>query len=280
MLSARLVVTLLLSQYVRSHVVKDDPTSQCVWWHDSTLITFQQHADGNPETPGETEFAAITAAFATWGRQLDACGSLHFEEGPRATSRQVKNDQTRLVLFRQVDCNDVMPACNDPSQCGNERDCWEHANGALAITSTFYDVTSGQMMDADIEFNTPQFIFTTVDAPVCVAPNFNVGCVATDVQDTATHEIGHLLGLGHSPAASSTMNARAVPGELNKRVLDDDSKKFVCDVYPAGKAARSCLLPAYDGWCCAPRPWSMARWPTIRCRCSRTRRCARSRMAA
>ena len=43
------------------------------------------------------------------------------------------------------------------------------------------------------------------------------------------------------------MNAQAVPGELNKRVLDADSKQFVCDVYPPGKASRACLLKPFDG---------------------------------
>ena len=149
MMSAKLVVALLLSQYVRSHVDKNDPTSQCVWWHDGTLISFQQSAAGNPETPGETEFAAVTAAFATWGRQLDACSSLHFDEGARSSSRTVRDD-TPLVLFRQVDCDNVVPACANPGDCGNERDCWEHANGALAITTTFYDAISGQLTDADL----------------------------------------------------------------------------------------------------------------------------------
>ena len=157
------------------------------------------------------------------------------------------DDGVSLVLFRQIDCDKLVPACSSPSSCGNERDCWEHANGALAITTTSYDRTTGRITDADIELNTPGFIFSTVDAPPCVSPNFNVGCVASDVQNTVTHEVGHVLGLGHSLSPSSTMNARAVPTELNKRVLDADSKKFICEVYRPGLEEQGCVVPAYGG---------------------------------
>ena len=247
MLTAQLVTTLVLSQFVRSHVVRDDPTSQCLWWKENTVITFEQSSLGNPETPGDSEYFAVTAAFASWSQQLAACGSLRFEEQARADNRLIADDGRTLVLFRQEDCDELTPTCSTPRSCGNERDCWQHANGALAITTTTYDPVTGRISDSDIELNTPRFIFTTVDSPPCVAPLFDVSCVASDVRNTLTHEVGHVVGLGHSPASNSTMNASAQPGETSKRVIDADSRKFICDVYPAGKPSRSCLLPAYDG---------------------------------
>ncbi|MDP1829994.1 MAG: myxosortase-dependent metalloprotease, MXAN_2677/MXAN_2678 family [Archangium sp.] len=245
MLSAQVVVALVLTQYVRSHVDRDDPSSPCLWWQENSVIAVEQSTPGNPETMG-TEFAAVSAALATWGAPMEACGSIRFDELPRTPSRVVAEDGRNVVLFRLVDCNDVMPACSSPATCGNQRDCWEHANGALAITSTFYDHATGRISDSDVEFNTPGFLLTTVDSPVCVAPNFNLTCVASDIQNTMTHEAGHLLGLTHSPDPASTMALRAVPGELSKRVLDADSTRFICNVYPAGKAARGCQ-EAFDG---------------------------------
>lgn len=247
MLGAPLLVSLLLSQYVRSHVDRDDPSSQCLWWKENSVIVIQQSSIGNPETPGETEYFAATAAFATWSQQLIACSSLRFEEHPRTDMRAIADDALTLVLFRQVDCDDVMPACRSPPSCGNDRDCWQHANGALAITTTTYDPNSGRISDSDIELNTPRFTFTSVDSPPCVPPIFNTNCVASDVQNTLTHEVGHVLGLGHSPDPNSTMSASAQPGETSKRSLDADSKQFVCDVYPEGRPSRLCVIPAYDG---------------------------------
>ena len=241
-----LLTSLVLSQYVRSHVVRDDPTSQCLWWHDSTVIPVEQSSTGNAETPGETEFFAITASFASWSRELVACGSLRFEERARVDKRTIADDGTTTVLFRQVDCDSVM-GCENPKTCGNENDCWEHADGALAITTTTFDPGTGRISDSDIELNTPRFIFTTVDSPPCIPPLFDTNCVASDVQNTVTHEVGHVLGLGHSPDPASTMSERAQPGEISKRSLDRESKQFICDTYPAGKPARTCKIPAYDG---------------------------------
>ena len=70
-----LVVTLLLSQYVRAQVDRNNPASQCLWWKDGSVIAVQQSVAGNPETPGDTEFTAVSAAFATWSRQLESCGT-------------------------------------------------------------------------------------------------------------------------------------------------------------------------------------------------------------
>ena len=248
MLTAKVVVAVLLSQYVRTRVDKNDPTSQCLWWKEGSALQLEQSDVGNPETPGETEFTATTAAYGTWARELARCGNLTFEELPRSASRKIADDGKTLVLFRQVDCDKVMnPACTDPTSCGNERDCWEHSNGALAITTTSFDPNTGRISDSDIELNTPGFIFTTVDAPRCVEPFFDVTCVASDVQNTLTHEFGHVLGLGHSPDGASTMFSGSAPGELSKRSLDSDSKQFVCDVYPKGQPTRTCKLVAFDG---------------------------------
>lgn len=247
MLTAKVLTALLLSQYVRSRVDRNDPTSQCLWWKEGTVIVMEQSSVGNPETPGETEYFAISQAFARWSAQLTACGSLRFEERPRVESRDISDDGKTLVVFRQIDCDDLMPTCSNPRTCGDERDCWEHANGALAITTTSYDDKSGRISDSDIELNTPRNIFTTVDAPPCVSPVFNTGCVASDVENTVAHEAGHVLGLGHSPDFLSTMHAAAQPGETSKRELDADSKQFICDIYPVGKPARPCRVPAYDG---------------------------------
>jgi uncharacterized protein (TIGR03382 family) len=126
--------------------------------------------------------------------------------------------------------------------CGSQYDCWQHQDGAIAITTTSYNPDTGRILDSDIEFNTPQFIFSAVDSPPCPAGQPSTSCVAADVQNTTTHELGHLLGLSHSPSSSSTMSFRAAGGELSKRLLDADTKRFVCDVYPANGAAKTCVV--------------------------------------
>lgn len=250
-----LLVTVILSQtYSRSRQVELDTTSQCLWWKENTTIVYRINSDGNAETPGDTEFTAIQRAFGTWQTELAGCASLTLQEGPRTSSRQATYDSTvdppaaneNIILFRQRRCAGVAPngdACWSDGSCGSKYDCWQYTEGAIAITTTSFSPRNAQVFDSDIELNTPSFIFTTVDSPPCVRGSETVNCIATDVQNTMTHEVGHLLGLAHINDAASTMNPRAVTGELTKRVLDPGSKKFVCDVYPKGQASKTCFIP-------------------------------------
>lgn len=255
MILAKVTLALVLSQYVRSRADDANSQSACLWWVENKTIELHQNQVGNPESQG-TDFTAIGNAITTWQTQLGSCASLTLVDGTRTASRFVGYDQTKdatnenVTVFRLKTCADVpsTAACRtgeDPF-CGNEFDCWDHAESAIALTTTSYTPSSGRILDSDIEFNTPQFLFTTVDAPRCPANQYALDCVTTDIRNTATHELGHLLGLGHIAIASSTMNASAVPGELSKRALDDGTKQFVCDVYPAGKPSKTCVLRPVD----------------------------------
>src|SRR5262249_13277792 len=134
--------------------------------------------------------------------------------------------------------------CKMKDDCGNEYDCWDHQPAAIAITTTTYEPQSGRIIDADVELNAPNFTFTTVDSPPCVKPNFAQTCVATDVQNTLTHEIAHMLGLAHPTSPGSTMNPTAPPGETSKRVVDPGTAGFPCAVYPKGGVSKDCIIIA------------------------------------
>jgi hypothetical protein len=139
-------------------------------------------------------------------------------------------------------CIDVVSPgapCHAQGTCANTYDCWDYSAGTLAITTTTFNVRTGRLYDSDLEMNASVHIFTTVDSPPC-ANLGETGCVSTDVQNTVTHELGHALGLDHSPDSRSTMFAGAELGETSKRVLDDGSVEFVCTAYPAGGATRDC----------------------------------------
>ncbi|MBL8913151.1 MAG: matrixin, partial [Archangium sp.] len=196
---AHVVTALVLSHYVRSRVDDKDPASQCLWWIENTRIELRQNNDGNPENAGDTEFNAISRAVTTWQTQLNSCSSLTLVEGARTTTRKAgffdKETNENVALFRLRKCNDVVPAgdaCRLPENdnCGNNYDCWQHQEGAIAITTTSYSPTTGRILDSDIEFNTPSFVFTTVDLPPCLSGQANQSCVAADIQNTTTHELG------------------------------------------------------------------------------------------
>jgi hypothetical protein len=250
--------------YLRTRVHPGDPQSHCLWWRAGDVL-YQQSGAGHPDNPGETAFTSVEAAFQTWQAVQDRCGNLLLVEGPRTSSRFVGYDpahREHLVLFREQLCTDVVSPgdpCLQAGTCGNVHDCWEHAADALALTTTTFDVASGEILDADIELNAAGYTLTTVDSPACQSGALGQGCVAYDVQATATHEIGHLLGLDHTDYPGSVMNPTARVGDLSKRTLDPGSQDFVCDVYPKGEASLDCVAPAPapDGGCTAAgaQPW-------------------------
>ncbi|MFY0574771.1 myxosortase-dependent metalloprotease, MXAN_2677/MXAN_2678 family [Cystobacter fuscus] len=162
-----------------------------------------------------------------------------------------KEENHNLVLFRSRRCQEVVPAtdaCWAEQTCGNLRDCWDSTGSTIALTLTTYDERSGIIYDSDIELNASGFVFTTVSSPPCAQPigSKTPNCVATDVQNTMTHELGHLIGLDHTWLSSSVMYPQAPSGEVSKRVIDSGSRDFVCRTYPKGLPSQSCLTPALD----------------------------------
>lgn len=246
------LLTLALGQacgpYTRSKTNDNNPSAPCLYWRENAQIEFRINDQGNPENVGDVEFVAVEKALASWQTELTACGSLSLSIGPRTPTRLAEfirsaASHENVVLWRFKRCSAVVAAsdpCYNDNSCGNKYDCWDHANGALALTTTSFEPQTGRILDSDIELNTPSFIFTTVDSPSCVAPNFSVNCVATDIKNAMTHELGHSLGLAHNCVDTSTMAAVSVATELNKRVLDPGSKLAMCEIYPKGKASLQC----------------------------------------
>lgn len=233
--------------YVRSRVetgIANDQNAHCLWWGVPN-VSFQQEVTGNPETTGDNEFTAGRASLAEWATANDTCGHLVISEGPRIAQRDIAYDQKNILLYRMTYCPDVAPssdACWKEETCMNKYDCWMGEKGTIALTTTTYDLATGQIYDADIEMNGAWFVFTTVDSPPCVHPVYSQSCIATDVENTMTHELGHALGLDHTTFPDSTMNPSAPAGETKKRSLDEGSRDFICEVYPKDAPARDCVI--------------------------------------
>ena len=96
-------------------------------------------------------------------------------------------------------------------------------SGIVAVTPlTFF--TTGQIIDADVLFNGSDFKFTTS------SESFSF-----DVQDVATHELGHLLGLDHSGCAGSTMYPYVDPSVILHRSLSADEVRGIESAYPVSQ---------------------------------------------
>lgn len=132
------------------------------------------------------------------------------------------------------------------------------ATGAAGHTILY---TLGErIVEADIHLNAKDFTFAVGAAPGKI-----------DLQALLVHELGHVLGIGHSDDTRATMNA-GLPSGIAARSLESDDRSAVCALYPATTpndatcakvpcpASFSCIgftceragEPAVDGAECAP----------------------------
>lgn len=100
---------------------------------------------------------------------------------------------------------------------------WDYAgvDNTLAKTTVTFDDDTGEILDADIEINHAYNQFT-----------INDDIVEYDLESVLTHEVGHFIGLDHTPDFSATMFAGYEPGTIEQRTLEEDDILAACTVYP------------------------------------------------
>jgi hypothetical protein len=259
---ALLATSALAQQPYRRTVVPGRPL--CLAWNAREYV-YRYDPAGSERTPGDTEFAAMEASFDTWRALASSCSDYAFIRGPdladplvgyvKPSDANPNPTNENVVLFREDSCAERV-AESDPcwqrKSCGNDYQCWDHGDGVIGLTTSTYSTRTGHVLDADIELNAsrpgggPGFLFTTVSSPPCEG-SVSTSCVAVDLQNTLTHEIGHVVGLDHVLTPGSTMEATAPPGETHKRVLDVGSSEGFCTIYPRGLPPTQCLEPVEKG---------------------------------
>ncbi len=231
-------------EYVRTVASTSGTAVTCVTWNRRDY-TYHPDAAGSARTPGDTEFDAIDAAFATWQALSDTCSDFRFIRGDRLASPLVgqHTESANVLTFRETSCPDVVPPsapCLADGSCVNQYHCWDHSSSTIALTTVSYSTRTGVALDADIELNASVFLFTAIASPPCPDGREAPTCVAYDIQNTLTHEIGHVVGFDHSLNPGSTMLATAPLGETSKRILDVGTGTGFCSTYPRGQPPVPC----------------------------------------
>jgi hypothetical protein len=119
-------------------------------------------------------------------------------------------------------------------------DEWPHpqSEDAVGLTSTTYDERTGEIFDADIEINSTVELSSTD----VVAPG------KYDLLSVLTHEVGHFLGLAHSPDPDSTMQSIYEVGTDGFRTLSDDDIQGICAIYPPDRPTENCDFAPRGGF--------------------------------
>lgn len=173
----------------------------------SPNLTWNLHSAGSEDLPDGSHAFAIRHAFQAWE---DAAGSnVAFTRGPDAATGP--SGPTHVVMFDET----------------NETGYFPPSSGIVALTPLSYDVGSGTILDADVIFNARDYAWSVTGATNTF-----------DVQDVLTHEIGHFIGLDHTPAIVGTMWPYVSMNQWLHRSLTLDDRNGAVAVAPAGNPTR------------------------------------------
>lgn len=168
-------------------------------WHDTPIEYYVGPL--SEDLPEADQLDAIEYALDTWENVPGV--SYAFEFMGFTDVRDDENDGINAIYFQD--------------------EGWNHSNSAVAITRT-WAVSSGRIDGFDLMLNDDRFRFTSTD---------DEEDTSTDLKNTLTHEVGHILGLDHSHDPAACMYATAVRGETSKRSLSEDDIEAVQWLYPA-----------------------------------------------
>jgi hypothetical protein len=150
----------------------------------------------NMDLPTAAIEPAIRAGADAW--RLQSGASFSFAFAGYSTQATNTNDGINLIMFRNAS-----------------------SGSAIATTYTWFSGT--RLIDADMVFWDAGFQFFTGTS----------GCSnGFYIEDVATHEFGHALGLGHSAVTTATMYPSISTCSKESRTLDPDDITAVLALYP------------------------------------------------
>jgi hypothetical protein len=170
--------------YVRSRTSKNN--SPIRWSGNCAYVTTDSAF--TPDVSSDDLIATVDAAVTTWNSTGCSYFTLNLDPPEAGGSAIMERPIGKnFIVFRQ----DEWCPPDDREPC--------YDSSATALTTVFYidkpsDSHNGQILDADIELNDVNFAFTVDDTR---PPNAG-GRTVADIQNTLTHELGHLLGLDHT----------------------------------------------------------------------------------
>ncbi len=157
--------------------------------------TFYVNQLGTPDCSGE--FTAIQSALQTWNAVNTTYIDLRY--GGTTTTNIRSYDGTNLMIWVENGWRDIFPG-----------------SSAIAVNTTWYNSYTGEAYESDILFNGEDYLWSD-----------NGASGRYDVQNIATHEIGHSVGLSDlygGGDTEKTMYGYSNTGETKKSSLSSDDE--------------------------------------------------------
>jgi hypothetical protein len=315
-----LLLLVLWPGNVRAYVPSITNESQkALHWRGTNCVKVRPSSVGTPDVPGDAELEAIRRAAENWNSATRHCAYLRIvvldPDGPVGIDFNIDGLNQNTVSWVEAKagaacrgdrdcaetefcdgCGGIYESCDkkEGACCPRGSHCWIHDPQAAGITTVFYvdeagHSEDGRILDADIELNGAHHFVFSVDGRKD----------GTDVENTVTHELGHVMGLDHPcddgtrspvppdhlgrplpgcvpesalPAAmkQTTMYNFAGNGETFKRSPEADDIQGICDTYPLAEDPGECTdVDLTPGCGCrvagAPRATGLSLWALLVC---------------
>lgn len=180
----------------------------------TACLSFAVNRNGTRQLALDDTRKSIAKAFATWSDV----------ECPKGGKASMRFEDRGEVACKKVEFNKDGPNLNVVMFQDGE---WKYrgVDGTLAKTTVTYDNDTGEIFDADIEVNTADNTMSITD---------DGKKIQYDLQAIMTHEVGHFIGLAHSPRPEAVMYASYSPGTTGQRTLHKDDIAALCGIYAPG----------------------------------------------
>jgi uncharacterized protein (TIGR03382 family) len=254
---------------LRDEFVRTGPTPgghYLYWASGCTKVGYG--AEGTRAISGDDEFAVIEDVFSNWNDTVATCSYMNISSEGTMADQEVGTDKINVIKFRDVSwCRPAVD--DDPARC--------YSPLTAGLTTVVYvddpgNDRDGEIVDADIELNGVDFAISVNGISMGDAT------CKSDLANTLTHEVGHLLGLEHTcrvagdpprqdgngdpvPLCSdvtpgseryeATMYNFQACDETKKASLSQDDRDGVCAAYPIADDPRECKGPGDGGGCAA-----------------------------
>jgi hypothetical protein len=240
----------LASAYVPSIT---NVTKKPLRWVNTNCVQLIPDLNGSDDIPDDSDIEALTNAVNNWHDGIQSCSYIRFQlmAGRTGLSKSFNEQGSNEAIVTWVE-KDWSPT----------RDVQ-----AAGLTTLFFvdDADSprdGMILDADVELNGVNFRFSTGSTG---KPG------RMDLENTLTHELGHVLGLDHPcddgtrkvlppdnegntlPKCGTAAVTRAMKdvtmynfastAEIKKRTLEPDDVLGICETYPLASDPGQCSPP-------------------------------------